>query len=185
MLGDQPFNMAKAAKLGFALPPLDFNTLSVSELDHAIQTILTNSRYTVPHQLQQLCFITSKYCIIIGMCIYLYSFKENAQRLSNLFHDQPEKPLDRAIYWTEYVIRHKGAVHLRSAGRDLSLLAYFSVDVIALLVTVIIIWVGVSFLVLRTLCRKYCGGKNVTKGQGQRGSGSGSDSSAVNVKKSQ
>jgi glucuronosyltransferase len=38
------------------------------------------------------------------------------------------------VYWTEYVIRHKGAPHLRSAVLDLAWYQYFLLDVIAVLV---------------------------------------------------
>lgn len=37
--------------------------------------------------------------------------------LSEQYRDRPMAPLDTAVYWTEYVIRHKGARHLRSAGK--------------------------------------------------------------------
>jgi len=38
------------------------------------------------------------------------------------------------VYWTEYVIHHKGAPHLRSAELDLAWYQYFLLDVIAVLV---------------------------------------------------
>jgi glucuronosyltransferase len=44
-------------------------------------------------------------------------------------HDQIDNPMDRAIYWIEYVIRHQGAPHLRNASRDLFLLQRGLVDV--------------------------------------------------------
>jgi len=56
-------------------------------------------------------------------------------------------PLDTAIWWTEYVLRHKGAYHMRVAGQDLGFFAYHSLDVIgtllggALLVLSIILYV--------------------------------------------
>jgi glucuronosyltransferase len=35
--------------------------------------------------------------------------------------DQKERPIDRAVYWIEYVIRRKGAPHLRSSSRHLNI----------------------------------------------------------------
>jgi glucuronosyltransferase len=44
--------------------------------------------------------------------------------------------MEQAVYWTEYVIRHKGAPHLRSAVLDLAWYQYFLLDVIAVLALV-------------------------------------------------
>lgn len=57
--------------------------------------------------------------------------------MSDRYRDQPLTPLETAIYWTEYVARYRGAPHMRSAGLDLSFLAYHSLDVFAFLVTAI------------------------------------------------
>lgn len=37
-------------------------------------------------------------------------------RLSSLHKDRPIEPLDLAVFWVEYVMRHKGAPHLRLAA---------------------------------------------------------------------
>ncbi|XP_042371261.1 UDP-glucuronosyltransferase 2A2-like [Plectropomus leopardus] len=63
------------------------------------------------------------------------SYKMNMQRLSRLHRDQPVKPLDRAIYWLEFVMRHKGAAHLRTESYKMPWYSYHSVDVILFLVT--------------------------------------------------
>ena len=46
-------------------------------------------------------------------------YKSNAQHYSELFRDQPINPLENAVFWTEYVIRHKGAPHLSNPARKL------------------------------------------------------------------
>ncbi|XP_077304341.1 UDP-glucuronosyltransferase 1A6-like isoform X9 [Lithobates pipiens] len=46
------------------------------------------------------------------------SYKENIQRLSDLHLDRPIHPLDLAVHWVEFVMRHKGAPHLRPAAHD-------------------------------------------------------------------
>jgi len=73
--------------------------------------------------------------LLFGGC---HRYRENAQRLSLIFRDQPLTPLEQAVYWTEYVIRHKGAPHLRSALLDLACYQYFLLDVIAVLALAIV-----------------------------------------------
>ncbi|KAJ9582122.1 hypothetical protein L9F63_003536 [Diploptera punctata] len=53
------------------------------------------------------------------------SYRKNAKRMSQIFKDRPHSAMDTAIYWTEYVIRHNGAPHLRSAALDLSWYQYY------------------------------------------------------------
>uniref|UniRef100_A0A673GL60 Uncharacterized protein n=1 Tax=Sinocyclocheilus rhinocerous TaxID=307959 RepID=A0A673GL60_9TELE len=52
--------------------------------------------------------------------LYNPSYKENMQRLSKLHHDQPMKPLDRAVFWIEFVMRNRGAPHLRTQSFRMS-----------------------------------------------------------------
>lgn len=47
--------------------------------------------------------------------------------------DQPMKPMEIAIWWIEYVIRHKGAEHLRSPAVDKAWFKLYSLDVISFL----------------------------------------------------
>jgi glucuronosyltransferase len=68
--------------------------------------------------------------MLFGVC---NSYREIAQRLSRIFRDQPFTPLEQSVYWTEYVIQHKGAPHLRSTVLDLAWYKYFLLDVIAVL----------------------------------------------------
>lgn len=34
------------------------------------------------------------------------SYKKNAEKRSSLFQDQIDKPIDRAVFWAEWLIRH-------------------------------------------------------------------------------
>lgn len=82
----------------------------------------------------------------------------NAKELSKRYKDRPLSPLDTAIYWIEYVARHKGAPFMKTAAVDMPLYQYLLLDVIAfILVTLTVIsfilfWVSkkVISLVLRT-----------------------------------
>lgn len=57
------------------------------------------------------------------------TFKEKAIIQSLVYKDQPMKPLDRAVYWVEYVIRYGGAGHLKSDSIGLNDLQYFLFDI--------------------------------------------------------
>jgi len=87
-------------------------------------------------------------------------YRENAQRLSRIYRDQPLTPLEQAVYWTEYVIRHNGAPHLRSAVMDLAWYQYFLLDVIAVLALAVGSVVLIVFMILRLVLRIVWGVKN-------------------------
>lgn len=92
--------------------------------------------------------------------IYDKSYKENIMRLSRLHKDRPIEPLDLAVFWVEFVMRHKGAPHLRPAAHDLTWYQYHSLDVIAFLLSIVL---GVLFITYKCCafgCRK-CFGKKV------------------------
>lgn len=75
--------------------------------------------------------------------------------MSKLMHDQPMKPIDSAVYWIEYVIRHQGAPHFRSPGLDLKWYQRDMVDIITFLV--------LSFVTIVILFRKIRKKRKVTE----------------------
>ncbi|XP_054057750.1 UDP-glucuronosyltransferase 2A2-like isoform X2 [Rissa tridactyla] len=105
LFADQYDNIAHMRAKGAAVQ-LDFSTLKTQDLVDALNTVINNSTY-----------------------------KENALRLSKIHHDQPVKPLDRAVFWIEFVMRHKGAKHLRPAAHHLTWYQYHCLDVLAFLFT--------------------------------------------------
>lgn len=57
-------------------------------------------------------------------------------------------PAQSVVYWTEYVVRHKGASHMKYRGLDLEWYQYYLLDVIA----VILLFVSlVLCIVLKSL----------------------------------
>ncbi|XP_043120836.1 UDP-glucuronosyltransferase 2C1-like isoform X2 [Puntigrus tetrazona] len=87
------------------------------------------------------------------------SYRLNMQRLSHLHRDTPLKPLDTALFWIEFVMRHKGAAHLRSESYKLPWYSYHSVDVVVTLFAVLLIFTLSVFLTVRYLCFKCCSRK--------------------------
>uniref|UniRef100_A0A3Q3IMV4 UDP-glucuronosyltransferase n=1 Tax=Monopterus albus TaxID=43700 RepID=A0A3Q3IMV4_MONAL len=84
------------------------------------------------------------------------SYKINMQRLSRLHRDKPMKPLDNALFWIEFVIRHKGAAHLRTESYRLPWYSYHSVDVILFLAGAVMLVLVTSFILIRWLCSAMC-----------------------------
>lgn len=58
-----------------------------------------------------------------------FRYKENSKIRSEIFKDYHQRPMDRAIYWVEYVLRHGGANHLTSSSVVLNYNQYFLADI--------------------------------------------------------
>jgi glucuronosyltransferase len=74
------------------------------------------------------------------------------------------KPLDQAVFWIEFVMRHKGAKHLRPAVHDLSWIQYHSLDVIGFLLACV---ATVIFII--TKCSLFCCQKLTKTGKKKKG----------------
>lgn len=96
-------------------------------------------------------YFSMLYSSTLAINLFIFRYKENMQKLSALHKDRPIDPLDLSVYWTEFVMRHKGAKHLRAAVHDLNWLQYYCLDVIALLATVVLV-----FVILTVKCLKLC-----------------------------
>ncbi|KAM3962556.1 UDP-glycosyltransferase UGT47A1 [Aphomia sociella] len=81
-------------------------------------------------------------------------YKENALKLRDVFLDRPLPPLETGIYWIEYVLRHKGAAHLRSPALDLSMPQYLLLDVVALSLAIAIMTIFILHILFRYLCTR-------------------------------
>ncbi|XP_042352149.1 UDP-glucuronosyltransferase 2A1-like [Plectropomus leopardus] len=93
--------------------------------------------------------------------LYNSSYRENMQTLSRLHRDQPMKPLDLAMFWIEYVIRHRGARHLQAQSNKMSWFVYNSVDVIAALLSAALFVTLIFISIIRLLWRIIFVGKKV------------------------
>ncbi|XP_049545913.1 UDP-glycosyltransferase UGT5-like [Anopheles darlingi] len=136
VFGDQYLNMGKAERTGYGLL-LPYKEISEERLATTIAKILSDS-----------------------------SYRTVAQSISARYRDQPQNPLDLAVFWVEYVIRHKGAVHLKSAGQELGFLQYHGIDVFATIIGVPVLFI---YLLSKLLC-----GKRTKHSSGGKGTVSGS-----------
>ncbi|XP_036814545.1 UDP-glucuronosyltransferase [Oncorhynchus mykiss] len=91
------------------------------------------------------------------------SYKEKMLKLSAVHKDRPIEPLDLAVFWSEFVMRHGGAEHLRPAAHDLNWIQYHSLDVFTLLLTIVLIVVMVTVKCCKVCFRKCCGTKKTMK----------------------
>ncbi|KAG5863491.1 hypothetical protein JTB14_033048 [Gonioctena quinquepunctata] len=104
VFADQKINIARAAADGYG-EYLVISEITKESFSKAVNTLLSDLRY-----------------------------RENAKKRSALMHDRPMKPIDLAIYWIEFVIRHKGTPHLRVAALDLTWYQYHLLDIIAFII---------------------------------------------------
>ncbi|PSN52111.1 hypothetical protein C0J52_04340 [Blattella germanica] len=77
------------------------------------------------------------------------SFRNNVERLSAIFRDKPENSTEKVVWWTEYVLRHKGAEHLRSAAMDLDWYQYLLLDIIVFMILTIFVIIFILFHLFR------------------------------------
>ncbi|XP_059131141.1 UDP-glucuronosyltransferase 2B31-like isoform X3 [Peromyscus eremicus] len=125
LFGDQFDNVVHMKTKGAGVR-LDFLTMSSADLVNALKTVTDDS-----------------------------SYKENAMRLSRIHHDQAVKPLDRAIFWIEYVMRNKGAKHLRVAAHDLTWFQYHSLDVLGFLLACVLTVMLIIMKCCLFCCQKF------------------------------
>ncbi|KAF5270901.1 hypothetical protein FQR65_LT17759 [Abscondita terminalis] len=103
LYGDQSINVAESVLKGYAVT-LSFSDLSEEKLCSAITEVMTNTKY-----------------------------RKNMQIRSRIFRDQPVKPLQKAVFWVEYVLRHDGAHHLKTGALKLHWMQLYSVDTLSVL----------------------------------------------------
>ena len=63
--------------------------------------------------------------------------------------DQAESPLERAVWWTEYVLRHGGAKHLRSPAANMSWAQYLELELVITLLIAFLIVLAIFVFAIR------------------------------------
>ncbi|XP_047519240.1 UDP-glycosyltransferase UGT5-like [Pieris napi] len=67
------------------------------------------------------------------------SYKENVIKLRELLNDQPESPLERSVWWIEYVLRHGGAKHLRAPNANMSMYEFYEIEFLLKLTALVLL----------------------------------------------
>lgn len=118
-------NMARAELLGWGVQ-VAYPNLTEASLSWALNEVLDNPRY-----------------------------KENTLEIASRLRDQLETPMERAIFWVEYVVRHHGAHFMQTSAQHLSAIEYYNVDVYATFAFVIFLVVLVPFLIVRRILKLF------------------------------
>lgn len=82
------------------------------------------------------------------------SYKENMMRRSKIFRDQETNPLDRALWWIEYALRHPNVATMKSPTIELGAIRANLWDVYALYVAIVFAAYKLVMGVLGTMSRK-------------------------------
>ncbi|XP_049951732.1 UDP-glucosyltransferase 2-like [Schistocerca serialis cubense] len=99
----------------------------------------------------------------IRMVLEDTKYKDNMKRLSAVFREHRADSLERAVWWIEYVIRHKGAPHLRSAALDLHWWQLMLLDVVAFVLAVVALTLCLVYFVTRRAVSFFKGNKQKRK----------------------
>ncbi|CAG9802034.1 unnamed protein product [Chironomus riparius] len=118
-VADQHRNCYKSVQNGIGVK-VDYHTINSEKLRKAIVEVLHNPKY-----------------------------RKNVQQRSKLFKDQPEKPIERAVWWCEFIMRHPKITHLKATNYKLPFLGSHFWDI-----KVIIIWLVIALVfVTRMICK--------------------------------
>lgn len=82
-------------------------------------------------------------------------YTDRARRKSQLFRDQPETPIDRALWWIDYVMRNPEISHLKNKKlHEMNFIVKHSIDLFVLLIILLSTIVLVFYKVLWWLTAK-------------------------------
>uniref|UniRef100_A0A2M3ZEA6 Putative udp-glucuronosyltransferase 1-1 n=1 Tax=Anopheles braziliensis TaxID=58242 RepID=A0A2M3ZEA6_9DIPT len=101
--GDQQRNADRAIRAGFA-QRMQFVQITEETFGERVRDMLENDQYMT-----------------------------QARHVAKLFSDTLVEPMESAIYWIEYVARHRGAQHLKSRAVNLNLAQYHMYDMLVYL----------------------------------------------------
>lgn len=132
LFGDQMHNLDEMVTAGWAVP-VKFTEMTESSFEQALLEVLNND-----------------------------SYRQVVKTAANLYRDRPAHPLDTAVFWVEYVLRHNGAKHMQSPAVHLNWFQYHSLDVIGLLLgTAYVAYRLTKWFVLTVFCM--CIGRKKSK----------------------
>jgi glucuronosyltransferase len=130
--------MARAELLGWGVQ-VTYPNLTESSLSWALNEVLTNQKY-----------------------------KKNVDEIAIRLRDQPQTPMEKAVFWVEYVDRHKGAHFMQTSAQYLNFIEYHNLDIYFTLATLAFLIVFVPIYLIRKVLRFFL--KKSTKPKKQKSS---------------
>ncbi|KAL1491906.1 hypothetical protein ABEB36_012427 [Hypothenemus hampei] len=119
--GDQFMNARRLKQFGMGVE-LPLKNLSAQSLKYFINEIINNPVYV-----------------------------QSAKKRSRVMRDRPMKPLDLAVYWVEYVLRHEGAHHLKSSILNLNWFQLYLLDVVSIIILLLAAFIVFSVFVIKKI----------------------------------
>ncbi|XP_066151121.1 UDP-glycosyltransferase UGT5-like [Euwallacea fornicatus] len=127
--GDQFGNVNRMVALEYGLKILKQN-ITEESIREAVTEIMTNPVYTA-----------------------------NAQKYGEIFRDVDMSDTDKAVWWIEYVIRHKGARHFRNPLLDMPAWKRYMLDVLGVILFGFLVIIKVISFAFRTIKYLFKAGK--------------------------
>lgn len=93
------------------------------------------------------------------------SYKENMKEYSKVFREHRATSLEKTLWWLEYVIRHRGAPHLRSAALDLHWWQLLLLDVVGFILAILTAVVTITYCIAKWVVAMVKGKKEKIKRQ--------------------
>lgn len=118
---DQHRNAFRVVKMGYG-KSLNFVNMTQESLHEVLQAILKNDSYA-----------------------------NKAKEISAIYGDNLVNPLDEAMFWIEYVCRHRGAKHLKSHAVEMPAYKILLLDVIVSTLFGVVLLISLCFLCKKSL----------------------------------
>lgn len=90
-------------------------------------------------------------------------YQERVKETAELAKDVEITGLDKAVWWTEYAIRTRGAKHLRNPIVDLPFYKVYLLDVLGFLLAITVLYLYVTIKIVKFLFRLVYSKKNIQK----------------------
>ncbi|XP_046972747.1 UDP-glycosyltransferase UGT5-like [Vanessa cardui] len=124
MLSDQWFNVEQYVRFNIGKLAL-LETLTEEQLMDAITTIINDERY-----------------------------RKNVVKLHSFMNDQPQTALERAVWWTEHILRHGDVTYRRTPVANIKWTEYYEVEIVLLLLSALIVLLSVILLAIYLIVSK-------------------------------